>query len=403
MLTSPEKMRELAGKYGTPLYLLDAARIVRALDGLRDGLAKVYPNSEVTYSVKTNYLAGILRRVLAAGYRLEVVSRHELELARRQGAGAGQLLFNGPVKSGEDLRFCYEQGIAVNVDSIEELTTAAGIGSPEKPFRLGVRVSVKLKNGATSRFGIDFEDAAAVDGVRQVMALGTVKVVGLHLHHSSRRDAQSYTERLDRLDEVARQLGIEAEYLDLGGGIGSVPPPEVAAKLTYEIDSHEDLARVIGEHARAKWGSKGPRIILEPGIGVLAGSMNYLTTLVAVKQRGAERIAVCDGSMFDVNPLRSTIHPPCRVMGTGRILGPAPEAGAEVKLYGGTCMEIDVVGTIAAENPQAGDLVVVSNVGAYSACLAPEFIVPPAPVYSLGEEQLVRGRPEVGEWRGAGS
>lgn len=395
MLLSPREMQRLAMEYGTPLYLLDAERIVQAMDGLRDGLARAYANSEVTYSVKTNYLAAILRRVLDAGYRLEVVSRHELELARRQGAAAGQLLFNGPVKSIDDLRLCYEEGIAVNVDSPEELEAAAAIGSLSAPFRLGVRVAVRLKNGSLSRFGIDLEDAAALEHVRRVMARGTVNVVGLHLHHSSRRDAHSYTERMDRLEEVAQELGIVAEYLDLGGGIGSVPPPEVAAKLAYPIDSHEALTSVIGEHARAKWGNSGPRIILEPGIGVLAGCMNYLTRLVAVKTRGAEQIAVCDGSMFDVNPLRSTIPPPCRVV------GPEAEAGAELKLYGGTCMEIDVVGTIRAENAQAGDLVAVGNVGAYSACLAPEFIVPPAPVYSVGDGRLVRSRPTVGDWRGA--
>jgi diaminopimelate decarboxylase len=395
LLAHPEEIRSLAERFGTPVYLLNADRIIQSMDRLRLELARYYGRSEITYSVKTNYLSGILRRVLAAGYRLEVVSRHEMTLAESLGATPSQLLFNGPVKSADDLRYCYDAGIDVNLDSLQELESAAMIGTAARPFRAGLRVAATLSNGHTSRFGVDCADRETLAQLRRLIDRPEVTIAGLHLHHSSRRDAQSYCDRLDRLCEVAVLLGISVEYLDLGGGIASIPPPEIAARLSYPIDSHEKLASVVGRHAWDRLGAAGPRLILEPGIGVLADAMNYVTTVVALKPA----LAVCDGSMFDINPLRSSIHPPCHLIPAGG--DAAPEATGGIALYGATCMEIDRVGTLTAQ-PRVGDLVVATNVGAYSASLAPEFIIPSAPVYSLESNQLLRCRRTPGQFHGAG-
>ncbi len=387
---SPEETRELAARFGTPLYLLDVGRVVRGLNGLRDGLAAHYPNAEITYSVKTNYLAGILRGVLEAGYRLEVVSGHELALAEWVGAGPGQILFNGPSKAPEDLEHCYRHAIDFHVDSVEELEQAAALGSCDRPVRLGVRVAAVLANGAVSRFGVRGDEVAAV---RRVMAGGTVRLAGLHIHHSSRRDAASYCHRLDDLRRVATELEAEVDYFDLGGGIASVPPPEIAARLSYPLDRQEELTATLGQYAKRVLGANGPRLILEPGIGVLAEAMEYVTRVTAVKARPEGPLAVCDGSLFDVNPLRSSIGPPCSVL--------ADRPAASVRLFGATCMEIDQLGTLPVL-PEAGDLVVVSNVGAYALSLAPQFIVPMAPVYAVDTGELLRGRQSLGDFAGAG-
>ena len=398
MLTSSAELSDLADEYGTPLYLLDAQGILGAMDTLRDGLTHHYPNSEVTYSVKTNYLAHILSQVLAHGYRLEVVSRHELSLAQQNGAKSSDLLFNGPVKSREDLSYCYQNSIDLNLDSVEELGFATTIGTLAQPFRIGLRAAATLKNGNISRFGVHFEDPSALAEVRQLLKQKTVEVVGFHTHHSSRRDAQSYCDRLDHLTHVASLLDIDPTYLDIGGGVGSVAPPEIALQLPYPIDEPQQLAATIGKYARKKWGTQGPRIIIEPGIAVLAQSMNYLTRIVSVKARGTGQIAVCDGSHFDVNPLRSTIRPPCQLL--AQRSDPSSEP---TPLYGGTCMEIDQIGTLpAGQTPRPGDLVNVTNVGAYTACLAPQFIIPPAPIYSVDAQKIIRPRPALGSFNGAG-
>jgi diaminopimelate decarboxylase len=358
------------------------------MDVLRQGLCAPYPDGEIVYSVKTNSIPAILAAVLQAGFRLEVVSRRELDLARSVGATPRQILYNGPAKSLEDLLFCYENGVDVNVDSLDELELAASLASAAEPFRLGIRVAATLASGAVSRFGIEADDPATMQAIRRISDRGSIRIVGLHVHHSSRRDAPSYCDRLDLLFDAAQRLGIDPlEYLDLGGGMASVPPPSVAERLRYRVDTPAELAATIGRHALARLGTAGPKVILEPGIGVLAGAMNYVTSIVAVKQRRSHGpIAVCDGSLFDVNPLRSAIPPPC-------VLVPAsvaPRAPGTVPLYGGTCMEIDQLGALD-QVPRKGDLAVVTNVGAYSVALSPEFITRRAPMYAVdGGEVIAR-------------
>ena len=401
MLTSSSELQELASRYGTPLYLLDVHKVLGSMETLRHGLGLHYPNSEITYSVKTNYLSHILGQVLDHGYRLEVVSRHEMALAQKSGASPTQILFNGPIKSLDDLSYCYEHSIDINLDSAEELETATTIGTLAKPFRLGLRAAATLKNGNVSRFGIHFEEPTALEEIRKMLRSKCVEVIGLHTHHSSRRDAQSYCDRLDHLQRVAEQLGIMPNYLDIGGGVGSIPPPEIAGQLSYPIDDPLELATQIGKYAFDKWGGNGPRIIMEPGIAVLAQSMNYLTRIVSVKNRGTGHVAVCDGSLFDVNPLRSTIHPPCHLIAAHP--NHINSSGEPTRLYGGTCMEIDQIGILApGQSPIHGDLVIVTNIGAYSACLAPHFIIPTAAVYSLDSNQIIRQRAAHGNFLGAG-
>ncbi len=371
---------------------------------LRDGLRRYYPNSEIAYSVKTNYLSDILRQVLAAGYRLEVVSRHELALARSIGARPAQVLFNGPVKNAADLALCRGLGIELNADSVDELELAASLASADRPFRIGVRVAAALGEGQTSRFGVDFDDPDSLARVRLLLAAGSIQIAGLHIHHSSRRDAQSFCDRLDRLRAVADLLDIQPEYLDLGGGAASMPPPSIAARLAYPVDSHEHLASVLGKHALAVCGPCGPRLILEPGIAVLAGAMNYVMSVVAVKSRAgtSSSAAVCDGSMFDVNPLRSAIPPPCEWIPA--VEPPRVEdAIVTTTLHGATCMEIDRFDSLQGPRPRVGDLVAVGNTGAYSVCLAPEFIVERPPVYSVDQDRLLRPRQTAGQFQGAGA
>ena len=195
----------LVNKFGTPLWLLDTGCIISTMNRLRDGFLAEYSRCEITYSVKTNYLAEILREVAANGYRLEVVSGHELALARQVGVASDRLLFNGPVKSSADLKLCHSNRIDVHVDSLDELSVAAELGSKSNPFRLGIRVAARLANGSTSRFGIDFEDANSVKTVRGLIAGNSVAVTGFHMHHSSRRNAQSCV--LDAGDRCARSRG----------------------------------------------------------------------------------------------------------------------------------------------------------------------------------------------------
>ena len=130
--------------------------------------------------------------------------------------------------------------------------------------------------------------------------------------------------------------------------------------------------------------------MLEPGIGVLANCATYVTRVTSIKHNGGRTFAVVDGSIFEVNPMRSSVNPPMhRLMldDGNRPPGPAQVVGA-------TCMEIDVLGELT-ETPEVGDLLSIENIGSYTISLAPDFIIPRSPVVSADTRELVRPRSSI--------
>lgn len=377
-------IRELVRRHGTPLFLVDSEHVVDELNRLRDEFRAVYPRTEIAYSVKTNYLPPLIRGANAAGHMIEVVSRHEWEYVRRLGVPDTNVMFNGPVKNRSDISDALAAGVRLNVDSLDELDLVEGLAR-ERGDRIdvGLRVSPELPDGRQSRFGM--VRAEMVPRVRHLVDRGLISVRGLHLHFSMDRSAESYASRVEVLSDVATDLGVRPDYIDIGGGLASVLPPSVKRQLGYDVSTFVEYARSAGDAMIRRWGEDGPALVLEPGTATLSGGMFYVCSVVSTRP---PNIVVTDGTMFETNPLRSRVSPPIRALG-GRV----GEGGATV--YGATCMEIDVLGSVTPDVGE-GDFLVIENVGAYSVVLSPEFIVPRAGVVDLASQELVRPPQTVG-------
>lgn len=380
-----ELIREAVERHGSPLFMVDSNHVGNELDRLRREFRKVYKNTVIAYSVKTNYLPPLIRRAAKADHLIEVVSRHEWEFVRALGIPDSQVMLNGPVKSQDDLVEAIESGVQLNVDSLAELEMVEAIAqSRGSVVHVGLRVAPQLPNGRESRFGI--VPSELLPWVREMSQRGAVRVRGLHMHYSMDRSAQSYAERVRFLTKIARELAITPEYLDIGGGMASVVPPSVQRQLGYDVSTFADYAAAAGGAMAKEWGAAGPTLILEPGTATLSGGMSYVSAVVSTRKSDT---VVVNGTMFETNPLRSSVQPPIRVLGRDADLG----GGTTV--YGATCMEIDVLGEISP-GIRPGDLVVVENVGAYSLVLSPEFIVPRAGVVDAATGDLVRAPQSAG-------
>jgi diaminopimelate decarboxylase len=91
---------EVAGEFGTPLYVYDEAT-VRAV--AREFRAAIGGAGHVLYSAKAFASPQFLRVVAEEGLGLDVVSAGELHLALRSGFAAERIYFLGNNKSREDL------------------------------------------------------------------------------------------------------------------------------------------------------------------------------------------------------------------------------------------------------------------------------------------------------------
>jgi len=383
--------RDLARTCPTPFYAVHPDHVAAEFNRLRDAVTARYPRVALGYSVKTNYLPLLIRRVHAEGHLVEVVSRHELDYVRGLGIPDADIILNGPGKRPVDLRDALAAGVRVNLDSLEELRAVRDLADATGVAQqVGLRVSPHLSADRRSRFGILLPESLAT--VREICGDGAVRITGLHVHFSTDRSADSYAHRVRLLTRTALELGITPDYLDIGGGLASALHPGIRAQLDYDVSSFEEYGAAIGSAMTQEWGVDGPLLVLEPGTATLSASLSYVTSVVSARSDG---VAVIDGSMFDVNPLRSRVTPPLRVVPHS---GGDPAPGRS-GVFGGTCMEIDTLGVVP-EVAMVGDLVVIDNVGAYTLVLSPEFILPRARIVDADSGVIIRGDSPLGQLGG---
>ena len=167
----------------------------------------------------------------------------------------------------------------------------------------------------------------------------------------------------------------------------------VRAFVEIVHERHQEGAA--GRRALELLGTDGPQLVLEPGIGVLANCATYVTKVRSVKRNGGLTFAVVDGSIFEVNPMRSSINPPMhRLSGLSGLGSAESDLSGPAQVVGATCMEIDVLGELP-ECPAVGDLLSIENVGSYTTSLAPDFIIPRSPVISADTGDVVRPRSSI--------
>ena len=82
----------------TPYYLIDRQILDEDADIFLQSMREAWPNSVLSYSVKTNALPWLLSHYLRRGLSAEVVSAEEYELVRHIGFPIDRTILNGPIK-----------------------------------------------------------------------------------------------------------------------------------------------------------------------------------------------------------------------------------------------------------------------------------------------------------------
>ncbi|WP_034384582.1 diaminopimelate decarboxylase [Deinococcus sp. YIM 77859] len=354
-----------ADRFGTPLYVYDAAELDAALARVRSAFGK----GRVYYAMKANPNLTLLRRLRAAGVGFECVSAGEIARAEHVGASGDALLVNGPAKSAEEYAAGARLGATFIVDRAEE---AALLPPRSKALvrvnpALAVSTHDHLATGAaSSKFGVTPEQAPGV--LRALRAAGH-DARGLHVHIGSAiRDASDFSAAFARLAELRPQTG-ELEVLDVGGGWG--------------VDA--DLLGI----AQAAWGAAtvfGAQLWVEPGRYLVARAGTLLTRVVGTKRTGRNFLLTDAGMTELLRPMLYGAQHPITALWDD----PQPAAARERwDVAGPACESGDLLARdVSLPSPRPGDLLAVGEAGAYGA--------------SMSSSYLTRSRPAEALWDGTG-
>lgn len=385
---------DLVKEYGSPLFVFSEQTIRRNIRNLLRAFKTRYPNVQLAWSYKTNYLDAICRIFHQEGSWAEVVSEYEYRMARENGIPGENIIYNGPYKPEPALIKAIQEDACIHIDHCDELELIEKIGR-EMGKTIDVGIRVNMDTGiypSWDRFGINLDTGEAMNVVNRMAAGGRVRLRGVHCHIGTFvTETSAYRNAAAKLatfvQAVERQFGQRIEYIDIGGGFPSrntlhsqySPGKEANPPLEAYADA---ITSVLLEQEFG--GRRPPRLILETGRALIDEAGFLLTSVVATKRlpNGVRTLIVDAG----VNVLITAFWYKHDIFLTCE----NDSIAEETILYGPLCMNIDVMRpSIILPQLNPGDVLVVHPVGAYNVTQWMQFIRMRPAVVLIGESGAV--------------
>lgn len=344
-----------------------------------------YPKVNIGYSYKTNYTPAICEIVDELGGFSEVVSEMEYDLALKVGVSPENIIVNGPYKTRPALEKFFSKGSLVNLDSYREADTLFSIvkENPGATFRVGLRCNFDIYNTSISRFGFDSETPEFEILVKKLNENSQIELEGFHCHFPD-RNLKSYQKRVEgMLCVLDRLCSSPPKFIDLGGGYFGKMHEKLAEQLG-PVHSYHEYAEIIGTAFSNRYENTPkedwPLLILEPGSALVADTMDFVSSVIEIKNIRGQNVAMTSGSKFNIGLLTASVQMPMDVFNAG---------GAtdfdDIHVSGFTCIESDYLYKNYRGNLGINSFVHFSNVGSYSIVFKPPFILPNVPVISVSE------------------
>lgn len=380
MVLNVDIIRDLRKGYGEAFYLLDSAQFRVNFLELKEVFSRIYPNFNIAYSYKTNYIPMLCKIVNGLGGYAEVVSEMELELARRINVVPKHIIWNGPIKSISTVHQLLMDGGCVNVDSISEMRQIVQIADKyaDKSINIGIRCNFDIGDGVVSRFGFDTEGDDFRETLEMISKHQNINLVGFQCHFANRQ-IDYWKARAEGMLKIIRTTGIVPERIDLGGGIFGSMDEALKKQFSMRIPSYEEYAMeaasVIAKYFVGE--ADKPELVIEPGSALVGDCMKFVGTVKTIKNIRGKYYASVYGSQKNIS--MSGVNPPMVVIH----MGGDRRYYDKLDMVGYTCIERDVLYRDYDGELAEDDVIVISNCGSYSVVMKPPFILPNFPVLDI--------------------
>ncbi len=354
------QIQEVINRFGASFYFYD-------LDGFEDHLGAIrrilHPDIKVWYATKANPLSEVLRILRKTGFGADVASLGELHQVTSAGFEPRDLIATGPAKSKHYLGSLLSAKVnTIVVESLNQLRDLNDL-CEKTGLKQNVLLRVQLAwesegesfmgGPGITPFGLGPEDWKRID----VRSYPHLNFLGLHCFQwgnvlSADELRTIWTRTIRDCGDLARDLGIELDVLDLGGGLGFSYQDD--REISF-ADVHDLLLELKAEFALKK-------IWLELGRFTIGKFGSYLTRVVDIKSvRGKDFVVTEGGINHLARPALVGESFPCRPL-----VWDEASPTKTYSIHGPLCTALDHLGTYALPvSLKVGDWLEFSKVGAY--------------------------------------
>ena len=278
-------LQEVAAHFGTPFHLYDEVGIRETGEALKKAFAGIDGFREY-FAVKALPNPRILELMKDLGFGFDCSSIPELILSRQVGGSGEEIMFTSNNTTQEEFTAAAaEGGCVLNLDDISLIDKV-----PEFPELICFRYNpgprrtgnVIIGNPVEAKYGVTHEQV--VDAYRMARDRGATRF-GLHTMVASNELDYSYMVETARMvlevsDLVEKELGIQFEFVNIGGGFGIPYHPEQKpldlATMSEEITALFAAYRT--EHGHA------PTMYMESGRYITGPHGCLVTSVINQKQ-----------------------------------------------------------------------------------------------------------------------
>jgi diaminopimelate decarboxylase len=406
----------LARQFGTPVYVYDAATIVKRLEELS-------AFDVVRFAQKSCSNLGIIDLVRRHGAVVDCVSAGEAIRAIAAGFKPGQsthppeMVYTADIFDREALELVIKYDLHVNcgspdmIDQYGEARERARLPSPEGSFPgITLRInpgfghghSQKVNTGgAQSKHGIWHEQ---LEDCIERAAKHKLAITGLHMHIGSGTDLAHLSQVCGAMEKAAIRIGSSILSISAGGGL---PVPYKEGQKYVDIAEYFKLWNATRHRLATEFGHE-ISLEIEPGRFLVAESGFVISEIRAIKQAGENTFYLLDAGFNNLaRPiLYGAYHPMAICPAEGKT---GSSRGMRDVIVGGPLCESgdiftqDEGGFVSRRQlPEAkvGDFLVIGVAGAYGYAMASNYNSKPLVAEILienGTPHLVRRRQTLEE------
>jgi diaminopimelate decarboxylase len=356
----------------TPFYFYDMELLRRTVAACKSEIDRY--GYRAHYALKANANEPILKVMREAGFGADCVSGNEIRWVVKHGFPPEKIVYSGVGKTDEEINhaiahciFCINCESTQEIDVVNNLAAAAG-RTVDISVRLNPDIDPHTHEYITTgleenKFGISPWEFSCL--AEKLKAATHLRLTALHVHVGSQiTDLPVFRclcERLNDLQELLRNYGIQVEHLNLGGGLGV----DYADPDGHPMVDFKGFFELIHRHLKVR---PGQQVHVEPGRSLVAQCGSVITRVLYVKNGQKKNFVVVDAGMTDL--LRPALYQAQHAI--QQFSAPAPLERYDV--VGPICESGDCFGKdVSLPQTRRGDLIAIRSAGAYGQTMAMQY------------------------------